>query len=173
MVTIKFKSNRANAMNPWYAESAQIFTRRRLTHIASVTANRASLLSATSAGVSAKPPTSPRVSTQACRLTPVIFFPPVVAAWPRLLRRAHGLAVGDARRRLGFSPLGHPHGAAQGILDLVPGTVLLPLAEVPEGAVPVRQVRRQCPPGAALADSVEDGIEDGPAAVLGWPPSGL
>src|SRR5262249_24787743 len=53
------------------------------------------------------------------------------------------------------------------------GAVVLPLLEVPEGGVPVRQVRRQGPPGAPLADGVQDGIEDSPAGVLRRPAAGL
>src|SRR5262249_20237434 len=84
------------------------------------------------------------------------------------------LAVGDARRRLVVvPPLGRPHLPPQGVLDPVPGAVLLPLLEVPEGGVPVRQGRRRGPPGAPPADRVQDGIEDSPAGVLRRPAAGL
>src|SRR5262245_18300424 len=161
-------------MNPWYAASAHTCTSRSLAALASVTASRAPLQSATSAGVTASPHTSPRVSTHTCRLIPVTLFPPVEPAGPRLLGRPHGLAVGDAGRRLGvLPPLGRPHGPPQGVLDPVPGAVRLPLREVPEGRVPVGQVGRQGPPRAPLADGVHDGVQQGPAGVLGRPPARL
>src|SRR5262249_31331898 len=165
---------RANPINPWYAESAHTCTNRSLAALASVTASRAPLLSATSAVVTASPHTSPSVSTHTCRLTPVVFFSPVEPPRARLLGPLDRLAVGDARRRLVVvPPLGRPHLPPPGVLHPVPGAVLLPLREVPEGGVPVRQVRRQGPPGAPLADGVQDGIEDSPAGVLRRPAAGL
>ena len=55
--------------------------------------------SGTSAGVTARPHTSPSASTHACRFTPVAFFPHVVPSRAGLVGPLDRLAIDDPRRR--------------------------------------------------------------------------
>jgi hypothetical protein len=49
----------------------------------------------------------------------------------------------------------------QAIMNLDPGAIFTPVAKVGVDGLPSWEVSRQCPPTAALAQQIENGIEDG------------
>src|SRR5436305_6716941 len=126
-----------------------------------------------SAGTTISAQSSPRVSTATNRLRPASFFPPVVPVRAAVLGPLHGLAVHDRHRRLGPLAGGPPDLGPEGVVDRVPGAVLLPRPEVVEDD-PVRgQVVGERSPDAPVAGLVEDGVDDLPPAVPGRPAARL
>src|SRR5436309_12634620 len=62
---------------------------------------------------------------------------------------------------------------AQGVVDLRPGAVVAPLAEVVVAGAPGGQVGGHHPPGAAAVGDVEDAVEDLAEVDLAGPTAGL
>lgn len=122
------------------------------------------------AGRTARPQTSPRVSTSRCRLRPATFFPPVVPLRAAALGRLHRLAVDDpgAGRRL--PPVGTSDLGPEGVVDLLPHPGVPPRVEVVADRLPRREVVGQHPPGAPAPRQVEDGVDHLPQRVLPGPP---
>src|ERR1700755_496927 len=126
-----------------------------------------------SAGTTINAHHRPRVSTATNRLRPATFFPPVVPVRAAQLRPLDRLAVHDRHRRLGRLPGGLADLGAEGVVDLVPGAVLLPPEEVVEHDPVRRQVVGQRPPHAPVAGLVQDGVDHLPAGVPGGPAARL
>src|SRR5919108_4790403 len=114
--------------------------------------------SCTEAGVITKAHSSPKVSTTKCRLRPTIFFPPVVAFRPALLGGLHALAVEDRGGGLRLFAGLASDPLPQGIMNPLPGAVLLPQAKVMKHNTVRWQVMRQRPPGAAIATLIKNGV---------------
>jgi len=98
------------------------------------------------------------------------FFPRVGPTRAALLGGLHRLAIEDGHGRLGLLAGRLANLGPQGVVDVVPGAVLLPEAEVVEDNAVGWQVVRQRPPDTAVAGLVQDGIDDLPSAVF-WGPS--
>src|SRR5262249_57116928 len=89
-----------------------------------------------SAGRTARPQTSPSVSTSRCRLRPPIFFPGVVPLGAAGLGRLHRLAVDHpgGRRRLPLVELADVH--PQDVVDRFPEAPVPPGVEVVGDGLP-------------------------------------
>src|SRR5215207_3842999 len=126
-----------------------------------------------SAGVTINAQISPSVSTATNRLRPATFFPPVVPVRGTELGPLDRLTVHDRDRRLGVLPDRLPNLLPEGVVNLVPGAVRLPRAEVVEHD-PVRgQVMRQRSPHAPVPGLVQDRVDHLPAGVPGRPTTRL
>ena len=126
-----------------------------------------------SAGTTSNAHSRPRVSTATNRLRPATFFSPVVPVRAAVLGPLDRLAVHKSHRRPRLLPGGLTDLRTEGIVDLVPGAVLLPPAEGVEHN-PVRwQVVRKGPPHAPVAGLVQDGVNHLPASVSGGPAARL
>ena len=66
-------------------------------------------------------------------------------------RRLHALAVYDRRAGRSLSSIGCPYPLAQGLMDLLPGSVLSPFPKIPPHGAPRREVMRHGSPRAAVA----------------------
>jgi hypothetical protein len=122
-----------------------------------------------SAGTTRSAHTSPRVSTATNRLRPASFFPPVVPVRAAVLGPLDRLAVEDRDRRPGPLPGGPADLGPQAVVELAPGAVLLPGAEVMEDDPVGRQVVGQGAPDAPVAGLVQHAVDDLAAGVAGRP----
>src|SRR5262249_53153395 len=129
-----------------------------------------------SAGRTARPQTSPSVSTSRCRLRPPIFFPGVVPLGAAGLGGLDRLAVDNAgaggvlptRQAADVDP--------EDVMDLLEETLVPPGVEVVADELPRGEVVREHPPGTAGAGQVAEGIDDlaaGVGAVPAGPSGGL
>src|SRR5262249_42111773 len=74
--------------------------------------------------------------------------------------RPDGLAVDDARARVGGAPDADTELLAQDGVQVLPRAIQTPQPEVVIGGLPGREFMRQQPPGAATPNDIEDGIQD-------------
>jgi len=94
-------------------------------------------------------------------LTPVIFFPRVVAPLAAGPCRFDGLAVDAPGTGLGFLADGLPDPVAERVVNPLPEPRATPLMEVVANRALGREVMRHGPPPAAGTQDVEGGIQDG------------
>jgi hypothetical protein len=149
---------------PW---SAQIFCTLGWSSLVHSSGRRAPSRSWTLAATTCTARSRPRVSVTMNRLRPFTFLPaskPLVAADG--ICGTDGLGVDQPGSRSGIPAVGLANLAAQGIVDALDGTVVVPPGEVPVDGGPGREVLRQLPPGAPGPDHVEDRVHDPPPRML-------
>src|SRR5882724_616495 len=105
--------------------------------------------------------TNPKVSTNRCRLIPLIFFPRVVATRPAGPRGFDGLTVEGAGAGLGFLAGSLPDLVSEGVVDPFPSAVAPPAVEIVANRSLRGKVVGQGVPGTAGLGQVEEGIEGG------------
>src|SRR6185312_9232898 len=91
------------------------------------------------AGTTSNAHSKPSVSTATNRLRPRIFFSRVDPVRAAHFRGLYRLAVEDGRRGFGLLAGRSPHFIAQGVVNVVPGTVFLPGSEVVEDGTTERR----------------------------------
>ena len=102
---------------------------------------------------------APRID-QNVALAAIDAFRAVVATDAADASRTNRLAVDDACTRLGVAPDIRAELLAQDCVEVLPGAVQTPQAEIVIGGLPGRELVREQPPSAATPNNVEDGVQD-------------
>jgi|SRR5579864_253420 len=165
--TVQFQKREAHLINPAYAESAHTKRSEGNSWLLPFRSCLAPAKSLTSAAVTSTMSTSPKLSTSTCRLRPTTFFSPVVPSRAGQRRRLHGLAVESGRRWLRIATVQEAAVIAQGIVDVLPRSVLLPAAQVAVDGVPRGKVVGQHAPRAAASQYIKDRVHNVAAIVFG------
>ena len=100
-------------------------------------------------------------------------FGTVIATNAADTRRSNRLAVDDAGARLRIAADTGAELLAEHRVEILPGAVQAPPAEVVIRRLPGRELVRQQSPGAAAAYDVEDGVQDLAERVETWPANTL
>jgi|SRR5438874_8162618 len=87
-------------------------------------------------------------------------FGAVVATNAADAGRPDGLAVDNACTRLRIAADGRAELLAQHGVEVLPGAIQTPQAEIVIGSLPGCELVRQQPPGAATPNDVEDGVQN-------------
>src|SRR5436309_15672460 len=85
----------------------------------------------------------------------------IVAAGSARMGRLDGLTIENRRRGQRLTSGRHPDALAQTAVDLLPDARPTPLPEVIIDGLPFRQIMRQHTPGAATAQYIQHGIDNG------------
>jgi hypothetical protein len=99
----------------------------------------------------------PIVSTQHCRLRPLTFFSPIVAAFSACFGRCDGLGVQDADGRLRVAIQRLSRQLAQGIIDFDECSITIPCVEIGANRAHWRNIFWKHAPLTARAMFVQQG----------------
>jgi len=124
-----------------------------------------------SAGWTSTRTKNPCVATQNCRLRPLTFFSPVIAAFTACFGRCDGLGVQDAdgRRRIAIQRVSRR--VPQRSIDGDQGSITIPCVEIVSNRTHRRTIVRTHAPLAGSAMVVQQGVDDRAAINVGRTPA--